>query len=72
MFAILNKKVQLMLKFTHGSLQWVCKHNLPTPQSTHERMPHQATWLYQDVVAGEEVALAIIKGGRDFTYFLQL
>jgi hypothetical protein len=28
-------------------------------------MPHQAVWLYHTVVAGEEVTLAISKGGKD-------
>jgi hypothetical protein len=28
-------------------------------------------WLYQVVVAGEEVTLAIGKGGKDFAYFLR-
>jgi hypothetical protein len=48
-----------------GPLQWVHKHNLSTPWSTHERMPHQATWLYNMVVTGEEVTLAISEGGKD-------
>jgi hypothetical protein len=33
---------------------------------------HQVTWLYEAVMAGEKVTLVISKGGRDFTYFLQL
>jgi hypothetical protein len=53
MFAILKKKVQSILKFTCGSLQWVHKHNLSTPQSPHERIPHQVARLYQVVVVGE-------------------
>jgi hypothetical protein len=70
LYAVLHSKS--VLKFTHGSLKWFCKHNLPTPQSTHERTPHQAMWLYQDVMAGEELALAFRKGGKNFIYFLQL
>jgi hypothetical protein len=46
--------------------------NLSTPRSADERMPHQAVWLYQAVVAGEEVTLVISKGEKDFMYFLQL
>jgi hypothetical protein len=55
-----------------GSLQWVHKRNLSTPQSAHKRTPHQAMWLYHMVVAWDEVTLVISKGGRDFTYFLRL
>jgi hypothetical protein len=61
----------IWLAFSRSS-QWVHKHNLSTPQSTHKRMPHQATWLYHAVVAGEELALVISKWGKDFTYFLWL
>jgi hypothetical protein len=32
-------------------------------------MLHQVTWLYQAVVAGEEVNLVIGNRGKDFTYF---
>jgi hypothetical protein len=35
-------------------------------------MPHEAMWLYQVLVAWEEVTLAISKGGKDFTCFLRL
>jgi hypothetical protein len=28
-------------------------------------MPHQAAWLYHMMVTGEEVTLAISKGGKD-------
>jgi hypothetical protein len=31
-------------------------------------MPHQVAWLYQAVVAGEEVTLAINKGGKDHVF----
>jgi hypothetical protein len=35
-------------------------------------MLHQAMCLYQVVVAGEEVAFVISKGGKYMMYFLQL
>jgi hypothetical protein len=41
-------------------------------QFTKEHLSHQAAWLYQAVVAGEEVTLVISKGGKDFMHFLQL
>jgi hypothetical protein len=72
MCAGFNNKAQPVLKFTCGSSQWVHKHNLSIPQSPHERMPHHAMWLYQAVVAEEEVTSAISKGGKDFVYLLQL
>jgi hypothetical protein len=67
-----KRRTCIWLKFTRGSLQWAYMHNLSTPQSAHKRMPHQAMWLDQAVVAGEEVTLVISKGGKDFTYFLRL
>jgi hypothetical protein len=54
----------MILKVTYGTLQWIHKHNLLTPLSTHEKTPHQAMWLYQAVVAGEKVSLAISNGGK--------
>jgi hypothetical protein len=63
---------QLILKFTHGSLQWIHKHNLSTTTSTQERMPHQTAWIYQAVVAGEEATLVISKGGKDDDEFAML
>jgi hypothetical protein len=53
----------MILKVTYGSLQWIHKHNLLTPQSTHEKT-HQAMWLYQAVVAGEKVSLEISNEGK--------
>jgi hypothetical protein len=48
------------------------QHSLSTPGLTHERTPHQAMWLYQMVVAKEEVTFVINMGGKDFMYFLWL
>jgi hypothetical protein len=39
-------------------------------QSTQERIPHQAAWLYQAVVERKEVTLAISKGGKRLHIFL--
>jgi hypothetical protein len=63
---------QLILKFTHGRLQSVHDHSLSSLQLTHKITHHEAMWLYQAVVAGEEVTLAISKVGKHFTYFLRL
>jgi hypothetical protein len=49
---ILSKKVQSVLKFTYDILQWVY---LSMAQSPYKRRTLQAMWLYQAMVAGEEM-----------------